>query len=60
MKNATTILTAVGFFIGIIGLIESVATFSLFQTFFCAAIIWGALSFYQNANQESIDDEQAE
>lgn len=57
MKQSIFLLAAVCGVIGMIGIIESIATFSLFQTFVSIALLWGAISFFENAKQ-SLKDEQ--
>ena len=43
-------------FIGIIGTLESITTFSLFQTFISAGLVWGAIEFNRNAKESLQDD----
>lgn len=57
MKNTISLLAAIGGAIGLIGIIESVTTFSLFQTFLSAGLVWGSAAFYMDA-KKSLNDEQ--
>ena len=52
MKKTTSFFTIVAMTIGIIGIIESIVNFSLFQTFISAGLVWGALEFNRDVNIE--------
>lgn len=56
MKNTISLLAAIGGAIGLIGIVESVVTFSLFQTFISAGLVWGAIEFNRNAKESLQDD----
>lgn len=56
MKGTITLMALVAGFIGIIGILESIATFSLFQTFISAGLVWGAIEFNRNAKESLQDD----
>ena len=52
MKKTTSFFNIVAMTIGIIGLVESIVNFSLFQTFISAGLVWGALEFNRDVNIE--------
>ena len=56
MRKTTTILILAMGAIGLIGIVESIANFSLFQTFVSTALVWGAFAFYGDM-QKSLKDE---
>ena len=57
MKNSITLMAAIGATIGIIGIIEGIATLSIFQMFVCAGLVWGSAAFYLDA-KKSCENEQ--
>lgn len=50
MKKTVSAFTIIACIVGIIGIIESIANFSLFQTFISAGIVWGALEYNNDVN----------
>ena len=57
MKNTITLFAAIGASIGIIGIIEGIATLSIFQMFVCAGLVWGSAAFYTDAKKHCEDEQ---
>ena len=53
MKNYTRLIAYMAGAIGLIGIVESIANFSLFQTFFSVGLIWLAFAVYEDVKHET-------